>query len=338
MNHTARRTAMTIVSLAALITTGWSLYTVARHYDTPKGIAGAAVAVFDGIAYMCLHLASEAATDGRSAFGARLTALAMAGMSVYLNITHANLIGGGLPAAVLFAVPTLGLLAVSEMSWSGPRAQARAARGDRPYRLPAFGGWAWVLAPGRASKAVMARAVDHIQLAGQPSGHDPDTSPSATDLLRVHFAQCDPAEAIRIAHESQPDLAPADLAALLRTYGVNVDAVQVALVLHGRPAQVTVERPDSARTTADTDRREDPRIALARADMLSGQRPDNITTAVRALLDRGVTDRSAVVTITRELLGPDTNPDSVRRTFERELKLKKQPPDDGVGQGGGGYA
>ncbi|MFH8792215.1 hypothetical protein [Streptomyces sp. NPDC017941] len=336
MNRNARRVAMTIVSLAALATTGWSLYTVARHYNTPQGIAAAAVAVFDGIAYMCLHLASEAAAEGRSAFGARLTALAMAATSVYLNITHADLIGGGLPAAVLFAVPTLGLLAVSEMSWAGPRTTARASRGDRPYRLPAFGGWAWVLAPARAGRAVKSRAVDHITTSGQPSGQQPDNEPTATDVLRAHFSQTDPATAIRVAHESQPELPPAELANLLRTYGVNVDAVQVALVLHGHPAHVTVERPDTVRTPQDTNQSTDPRIALARADMLSGQRPDSISTAVRELLDRGVTDKTAVVTITRELLGPDTNPDTVRRTLKRELA--KHAPDDEVGKGGGGYA
>ncbi|MGW2260294.1 hypothetical protein ACWCXE_21130 [Streptomyces sp. NPDC001780] len=149
-----------------------------------------------------------------------------------------------------------------------------------------------------------------------------------------------PADAIRIAHESQPDLPPADVAALLGTYGVHVDAVQVALVLHGRPAEITVDRPDSVRTGQDNaleeHSEENPLIALARADMLSGQRPENMTDAVRTLLQRGVRERTAVVSITCEVLGPDTDPDSVRRTWAREIKkLPPEPaPQDGPMEGG----
>ncbi|WP_282703227.1 hypothetical protein [Streptomyces sp. CC219B] len=247
MNRTARRLAMAVVSLAALLTTGWSLYTVARHYGAPTGIAAAAVAVFDGIAYMCLHLASEAAAEGRSAFGARATALSMAAVSVYLNITHADLIGGGVPAAALFAVPTLGLLAVSEMAWAGPRARVRAERGDQPYRPPAFGGWAWALAPALAGKTVKARAVQHIEHTGQPTVEKPASDRhSAQTVLRRRFAEMDPADAVRIAHDAQPGMPPAELASLLVSYGVVVDAVQVALVLGQQPAEYEVHRPDAA--------------------------------------------------------------------------------------------
>ncbi|MET8978542.1 hypothetical protein ABZX85_23280 [Streptomyces sp. NPDC004539] len=337
MNTNARRVAMTIVSLAALLTTGWSLYTVARHYDTPKGIAGAAVAVFDGIAYMCLALASDAAAEGRSAFGARATAVFMAAVSVYLNITHAGLIGGGTPAAALFAVPTIGLLAVSEMSWAGPRAKARASHGERPYRLPQFGGWAWLLAPDRAGRAVKDRAIAHITHSGSMSGQRPDKDRTASAALRDHFADMDPADAIHIGHRSQPGLPPAELSALLRTYGVNVDPVQVALVLHRRPAEHTLERSDTVRTDPDDALTEPAPSPLTGTDKLSGQRPDNIADAVRVLLKKGIRDKATAVGITCDLLGPDTNPDTVRRTFDRELK-KLPAPDSGIGQGGGGYA
>lgn len=247
MNRNARRFAMGVVSLAAALTAGWSLYAVARHYDAPKGIAGAAVAVFDGIAYMCLHLASEAAAEGRSAFGARVTALFMAGVSIFLNHTHADLIRGGLPAFALFAVPTIGLLAVSEMAWAGPRARVRAERGEQPYRLPAFGGWAWALAPTLAGKTVKRRAIWHIEHTGQPSPEkvSPDRH-SAQEVLRRKFSEMDPADAVRIAHDAQPDMPPAELASLLVSYGVVVDAVQVALVLGTRPPTFEVDRPDAA--------------------------------------------------------------------------------------------
>lgn len=244
MNRHAWRTALTIVSVAAIATTGWSLYAVARHYQAPDLIAGAAVAVFDGAAYACLHLSSEASKAGRSAAGARLATLAMTGTSVYLNVFHAGLIGGGLAAALLFAIPTLALLAVSELSWAGPRADAKAARGERPYRPPVFGGWVWMLAPRTAGSKVRERALSHIASAGEvdaPKAKDR----TATAVLRDRFAEMDPAEAIQIAHDAQPDMPPGELAALLIGYGVIVDAVQVALTLGQRPSRVSVERVDA---------------------------------------------------------------------------------------------
>ncbi|MGW1278034.1 hypothetical protein ACWD4V_13920 [Streptomyces tsukubensis] len=253
--HAAWRAALTIVSLAALATTGWSLFAVARHYQAPPVIAGAAVAVFDGAAYACLHLASEASKAGRSAAGARLATLTMTGTSIYLNVFHADLIDGGLPAALLFSVPTLALLAVSELAWAGPRAEARQARGEHPYRLPAFGGWAWFLAPFLAGRTVKARAVAHIENAGAAASEPPagPTRHSATEVLRRRFAEMDPADAIRIAHDAHPDLTPGELASLLVGYGVIVDAIHVALVLSTPARQITVERNDAPDAPHDAD-------------------------------------------------------------------------------------
>ncbi|MEU6373959.1 conjugal transfer protein [Streptomyces sp. NPDC046909] len=66
---------------------------------------------------------------------------------------------------------------------------------------------------------------------------------SATEVLRARFAEMDPADAIRLAHDARPDAPPAELAALLGTYGLAVDPVAVALVLGQRPPEYTVERP-----------------------------------------------------------------------------------------------
>lgn len=242
----AAQFARAVVSTAAALTAGWSLYAVARHYDAPKGIAGAAVLVFDGIAYMCLHLASEAAADGRSSIGARITVLGMAGVSVYLNYTHAQLINGGTPAFALFAVPTLGLLAVSELAWAGPRARARREHGEQPFRFPMFGGWAWALAPRKAGTTVRARAIEHIVRDPNTQQTSTDTDRSPQSVLRRRFAEMDPTDAVRLAHDALPDATPAELAADLTGYGVTIDAVQVALVLGQQPAEYQVDRPDAA--------------------------------------------------------------------------------------------
>ncbi|MEH0445448.1 conjugal transfer protein [Streptomyces sp. B21-102] len=69
---------------------------------------------------------------------------------------------------------------------------------------------------------------------------------TATEVLRERFADMDPADAIRLAHEARPDAPPAELAALLGTYGLAVDPVAVALVLGTRPPEYEVHRPDAA--------------------------------------------------------------------------------------------
>ncbi|WP_329340758.1 hypothetical protein OG252_33300 [Streptomyces sp. NBC_01352] len=70
-------------------------------------------------------------------------------------------------------------------------------------------------------------------------------SASATEVLRARFADMDPADAIRLAHDARPDAPPAELAHLLGTYGVPVDPVAVALVLGQQPPEYTVDRPDA---------------------------------------------------------------------------------------------
>ncbi|MBC3988039.1 DUF2637 domain-containing protein [Streptomyces sp. AC563] len=324
----AWRAALTVVSGAAIATTGWSLYEVARHYETPKGIAVAAVAVFDGAAYACLRLASEASAAGRSAAGARLATVAMAAVSVYLNRFHADLIGGGTAAALLFAVPTLALLVVSELAWAGPRAAARAARGEQPYRLPAFGAWAWLLAPYTAGVAVRERALAHIETGGQRPAAPPAPR-TASAALRDHFAGMDPADAIHIAHDAQPDMPPAELAALLRTYGVNVDTVQVALVLGGGPAEVTVDRAPA--DDADDAPHDAPQV---------GALPP--VTKAQAIIDAAAhlgAGASAPDIVRRvERVNRIVTDDRYVRTVLSRDRKARGAGNEGIGQGGGGYA
>jgi len=78
------------------------------------------------------------------------------------------------------------------------------------------------------------------------SSETPARPASATEVLRARFAEMDPADAIRLAHDARPDAPPAELAHLLGTYGLPVDAVAVALVLGQQPPEYEVHRPDAA--------------------------------------------------------------------------------------------
>ncbi|WP_112469430.1 hypothetical protein [Streptomyces triticisoli] len=68
---------------------------------------------------------------------------------------------------------------------------------------------------------------------------------SATEVLRERFAEMDPVDAIRLAHDARPDAPPAELASMLTHYGVPVDPVAVALVLDQRPPEYDVQRGDA---------------------------------------------------------------------------------------------
>lgn len=331
MNRTAWRFALTLVSLAAITTTGWSLFAVARHYGTPQLIAYGVVAVFDGAAYACLHLSSEASTAGRSAAGARMMTLVMVSTSVALNIKHSDLIGGGFFAALLFATPTVALLAVSELAWAGPRAAARAALGERPFRLPAFGGWAWLLAPHRAGTSVRKLAIWHVDHAGTPvPAADPPKSYSASAALRKHFVEMDPADVIAIADDSQPGLSAAELAELVSVYGVHVDVVQVALVRAGRSSRITVERDDADDAHHD-------------AELVSGLPTVNKHQAIleaASSLGRDAKDVD-VAALVESRHGIKVGENYVRTALSREAKAReaeKAAADAAqVGKGGGGY-
>lgn len=83
--------------------------------------------------------------------------------------------------------------------------------------------------------------------AGERSQKDPANARphSAQEVLRRKFAEMDPVDVIRIAADAHPDAPPPELAALLVSYGVVVDAVQVAVVLGQQPDEYQVDRPDT---------------------------------------------------------------------------------------------
>lgn len=90
-----------------------------------------------------------------------------------------------------------------------------------------------------AALASMYGATPAAQAPKAPSAH------SATAVLRDRFAEMDPADAIRLAHDARPDAPPVELASVLGAYGVSVDPVAVALVLGQQPPEHHVERADA---------------------------------------------------------------------------------------------
>lgn len=344
--------AMWIIRPAAAGTAAWSLYAVAHHYGVPWQLALFASLVYDGIAIACLYQATEAVRAGRSTAAPILATLGMASASVYLNLVHARLIAGGRPAEVLFTTPIIGLLVVSALSWTADRAAARAARGETPMRLPAFGVLGWVLAREKAMAALKDKAAAHVTSGASPAHHHASAprQRTARAVLAERFAAMDPAEAIEITADSHPKLVPAEIAELLAAYGVTVDALQVALVL-GRAAtpSITLDRvtPDPAPLPSRADQQ--PAIgAKMRRDtpadtpLVSGlTKADAIT--VMAKHFGGLNTEPAAVVQALAWQGMATDTAYVRTTLSRARKAEaveaeKQRADDERRYGNGGYA
>ncbi|MFE7791298.1 conjugal transfer protein [Streptomyces sp. NPDC057460] len=147
---------------------------------------------------------------------------------------------------------------------------------------------------------------------------------SATEVLRRQFAEMDPADAIQLAHDARPDTPPAELASLLITYGVIVDAVQVALVLGGGHPQVTVERGDTDDAPGDAPQVTD-RPALTKTQAI---------VAAQQALGPDVT-AAEIVDHVQRISGITTDENYVRVVRSR----KKPPPTSGAPRPmEGGYA
>lgn len=324
-----RRLARAVIYLAAASMASWSLFVVAHDiYGVPKALAVIVAAVFDGAALACLSLASDAVQESRSAAGPRLATLALAGVSVFLNVTHARHINGGLPAALLFAAPTIALLVVSDLSWAATRARVRAARGETPMTLPVFGAWGWMLAHSQAWQATKDKAVAHVtggQTSPQEVSHDRRTD---VEVVRDHFAGVGPVDAIRIAHDAHPELPPAALVDLLAEYGVDVEVLLVSLVLHQRRPMIEVERAEEG-DAADA-HHDAPKVG----ELPPGPKADAIRDAASLLgPDAPASDVVDLVAVRHNL---SVGENYVRTVLSRDNRKPK--PVDGVGQGGGGYA
>ncbi|CAL9666116.1 hypothetical protein SUDANB145_07168 (plasmid) [Streptomyces sp. enrichment culture] len=152
---------------------------------------------------------------------------------------------------------------------------------------------------------------------------------SATEALRSHFAEMDPADAIRLAHDARPDAGPVELAHLLNVYGLSVDPVAVALHLGRKPAEYEVHRDDAPahqQVSAPVTALEPVTMEAAVIEAASTLGPD---AKAREIVDHVAEHRRLVV----------TEP-YVRTALSRAAKKTRQGPDAPLmrDEGNGGYA
>jgi hypothetical protein len=325
--------AMALVRTAAALMAAWSLYVVARHYDVPVLLAIVAGLVYDGVAYVCLKLASDAVRDDRSAAAPVLATLGMAGLSVYLNLVHARFTGGGRPAEVLYASPAVALLLVSALAWTTERAAARAAQGKTPMRMPAYGFLGWTLAGRKAYKALKSQAAAHVTSGASPT-HQPASAAlparTAEDIIAAEFAEIGPAAAVQRVAAANPAATDAEVADILATYQVSVTPGQVALLLERAAVpSVRLDRVPQPSVAEEHPALDPARVMRGDAPQVSGMvLADAIAAMSRHLDGGGLHAEPKRVVQALALQGMSTDNAYVRTALGRARKAEKEAAEE----------
>lgn len=155
------------VLIVALAISWWSLYSLAMtFYGVPKPLAIGVSIAFDGAALFVADLASKYARTEDSGMAAKLATYLFIGISTYLNVEHAILLGYGIPGMVLFGAPPViaGILFELYLRFVH-RAEMR-RNGLVPKRMPVFGKMAWMMFPKKTwdglRKVVLSRLNDVV--------------------------------------------------------------------------------------------------------------------------------------------------------------------------------
>lgn len=340
-----------VTSVAVAVTAlsvAWSTASIGDLLGTVviSVIAYGAAAVFDAAWITCIAIEWLDRYDQARAKGARTAGGWALAVAVAAIVAHGwirgsfvigcvggavSLIAKGLWVVVMrhFAVP----LGEGPRAWLRQRREEIAAEraisaevqrldGARAYHAAVYGSTA---ATAQQLVAPRGRSEDKPQPAPREAG----------ELLASELANMPPTKAIRIMHESRPDLTPAELADVLRQYGQDVTELDVALVLgvarppeNADPRTPVTPQPEAAAPRAFVDN-DDPRPAkdpvdrivddvLAGADLTAA----DAVRRVRDALPR-LTSTQIAAQLTRR--GFDTVTDGYVRTVKSRDRSKTTP-------------
>ncbi|SDL33385.1 hypothetical protein [Streptomyces indicus] len=340
-----------VTSVAVAVTAlsvAWSTASIGDLLGTVviSVIAYGAAAVFDAAWITCIAIEWLDRYDQARAKGARTAGGWALAVAVAAIVAHGwirgsfvigcvggavSLIAKGLWVVVMrhFAVP----LGEGPRAWLRQRREEIAAEraisaevqrldGARAYHAAVYGSTA---ATAQQLVAPQGRSEDKPRSAPREAG----------ELLASEFADMIPTKAIRVVHESRPDLTPAELADVLRQYGQNVTELDVELVLGvARPTENAAPRTPAApqpktpapRAFADADEPQPANDPVDRIvdDVLAGA---ELTAAdavrrVRDALPR-LTSTQIAAQLTRR--GFDTVTDGYVRTVNSRDRSKTKP-------------
>jgi len=142
-----------LVLLVALALSWWSLYTLAvESFGVPKLLAAGISVAFDGAALVCADLASRYARSPDSGAGPRLATYGLIATSVFLNVSHAQMLGYGTAGQVLFGAPPVIAGVLFELGLKWEHRQSLRERGRVAEAMPVFGKLSWLMFPRKTLK------------------------------------------------------------------------------------------------------------------------------------------------------------------------------------------
>ncbi|MFF7555527.1 DUF2637 domain-containing protein [Streptomyces olivaceus] len=157
------KTAFGLVLLVALALSWWSLSTLAISYGVPEYLAWGISLAFDGAALVTADLASKYARSPDSGAGPRLMTYALIAVSVFLNVSHAQMLGYGLAGQVLFGAPPVIAGVLFELGLKWEHRQSLRERGRVAEAMPVFGKLSWLMFPRKTLKAFRLVLVSRLE-------------------------------------------------------------------------------------------------------------------------------------------------------------------------------
>ena len=127
----------TLALIAALAVSTWSLMHLSvTFFEVPQTLGWVVSGVFDIGAFGAAVLATINALDGESGGKAKFVSLLLIAVSAFLNAQHAIMLGHGLVAACLYAVPSIGAAFLLELFLDWVKAGAMRAKGRVHKEFP----------------------------------------------------------------------------------------------------------------------------------------------------------------------------------------------------------
>jgi len=249
------------VCLAALAVSWWSLDALGIRYGLPPALALIVSATLDGVAVVSASHQRSAALRGDGAALARLTTLAFASASAWLNTQHAALSGhASASARTMYAVPPIAAVLVLELSGRAAHRERLRQLGRTPAALPVLGALTWALHGGSAWRTLSDAVLARLALAR-----------ASADLPALALSKHD--------HRALAERAPAVSAEVLSTPALSAEqpAGEQRALSSAERALALEQHITSALSAASAELQNDPsaqRSASASAEQSSEQRAE----------------------------------------------------------------
>lgn len=174
------------VLVTALAISWWSMATMAmNNFGLPNWLAYSVSTAYDGAAIFVAIISTEYAKTDDSGLVARISTGIFIGLSAWLNLQHAQMMGLGLAGQVFYAAPAIIAGLLFEIMLRFENRKELRIRGRVAQSLPAYGRAAWMRFPKKVFKS-MSKVIEHRvdKLTDEQTGSQ-TVSVDKTDVIPV---------------------------------------------------------------------------------------------------------------------------------------------------------